>query len=555
MTASGRSPGADGAQGGASAGPVGPVDSNVSVGPVGPVGRRYHGVRWNEPLVTELGTPGQRGLALPALDAGVAAEQAAALDAIPAALRRTTAPDLPELAQPLVLRHFLRLSQMSLGAHLVADTLGTCTMKYSPLVGELIARSPKLLDLHPAQDPDTVQGLLEIVWRCEQLLKAVSGFDAFSFQGGGGSQGIYTSALVIRAWHESRGDAGRRDEIITTAFSHPANAAAAGTAGFRVIQLMPGERGFPDAGALRAALSPRTAGLMLTNPEDTGIFNPHVGEFVRLVHEAGGLCAYDQANGNPLLGMARAADAGFDVGQFNLHKTFGAPHNSIGPGSSAVGVRAGLEAFLPSPIVRRDGDRYVLDADRPASVGRVRSWAGNFQVVVRAYAWLLALGDEGLRTVAQTAVLNNNYLAHLLSAIPGLTIPYQGSGPRLDQVRYSWAGLADETGVTTDDIVRRTTDFGLQPYYTSHHPMLVPEPMTLEPTEMVSKADLEELAAVLRAIADEARTSPDVVRTAPHRGPIGPLDEAAADDPARWAMTWRALVRKRGAARPGAERG
>jgi glycine dehydrogenase subunit 2 len=213
-----------------------------------------------------------------------------------------------------------------------------------------------------------------------------------------------------------------------------------------------------------------------------------------------------------------------------------------------VGVRNDLEPFLPSPVVRRVDERFALEHDRPQSVGRVRSFAGNFQVVVRAYAWLLSLGAEGLRTVAQTAVLNNNYLAHLLEQIPGLTIPYEGSGPRLDQIRYSWADLTEETGVTSDDIVRRTTDFGLQPYYTSHHPMLVPEPMTLEPTEMVSKADLDELAAILATIAEEARTSPDVVRTAPHRGPIGVLDEEAADDPARWAMTWRALVRKRRAA-------
>ncbi len=437
---------------------------------------------------------------------------------------------------------------MSQGAHVVADTLGTCTMKYSPLVGEMLARTSKLLDLHPDQPPETVQGLLEIVWRMEQLLRAVSGFDAFSFQGGGGSQGIYTSALIIRAHHEANGDGVRRDEIITTTFSHPANAATAATAGFRVISLLPDpERGYPGLDAFRAALSPRTAGLMLTNPEDTGIFNPHVAEFVRLIHEAGGLAAYDQANGNPLLGIARAADAGFDVGQFNLHKTFGAPHNSIGPGSSAVGVRAELERFLPAPLVRRAPDgSFALERDRPQSVGRVRSFAGNFQVVVRAYAWLLSLGADGLRTVAETAVLNNNYLAHLLAAIPGLTIPYEGNGPRLDQIRYSWEPLTEETGVSTDDLVRRTTDYGLQPYYTSHEPMLVPEPMTLEPTEMLSREDLDELAAVLAAIAEEARTTPDLVRTAPHRGPIGVLDEHAADDPERWAMTWRSWQRKHG---------
>jgi glycine dehydrogenase subunit 2 len=514
-----------------------------------PDGARYQGVRWNEPLVSELSTPGQVGLVVPPLDDDVEGERANALDAIPASLRRSAAAALPELSQNLVLRHFLRLSQMSQGAHLVADTLGTCTMKYSPMVGEFLARTPKLLRLHPDQPDETVQGLLEIVWRMERLLRAVSGFDAFSFQGGGGSQGIYTSALIIRAFHEANGDGERRDEIVTSMYSHPANSATAATAGFRVISLMPDpERGFPGLDAFRAALSPRTAGLMLTNPEDTGIFNPHVAEFVRLIHEAGGLAAYDQANGNPLLGVARAADAGFDVGQFNLHKTFGAPHNSIGPGSSAVGVRAGLEGFLPTPLVTRTPDgAFRLERDRPASVGRVRAFAGNFQVVVRAYAWLMSLGADGLRTVAETAVLNNNYLAHRLAGIPGLEVPYEGNGPRLDQIRYSWEPLSQETGVTSDELTRRTTDFGLQPYYTSHEPMLVPEPMTLEPTEMVSRADLDELADVLAAIAEEARVSPDVVRSAPHRGPVGPLDEAAADDPERWAMTYRALVRKRAA--------
>jgi glycine dehydrogenase subunit 2 len=506
--------------------------------------RRYQAVRWDEPLVTEIGAPGARALALPPLDPAIAEAGRTALNRIPAGLRRAAPPRLPELSQPEVVRHFLRLSQMSLGAHLTPDTLGTCTMKYSPIVGELIARSPKMTELHPEQDPSTLQGLLELVHRFDLLLREVSGFDAFGFQGGGGSVGIFTSALIIRAWHASRGELDQRREIITTAYSHPANPAGAAVAGFKVITLMPGERGYAEPEALRAAMSDRTAGLMLTNPEDTGIFNPHVAEFVRMVHEAGGLCAYDQANGNPLLGIARARDAGFDLGQFNLHKTFGAPHNSVGPGCSAIGVRADLARFLPAPIVVRAGDRYALDSDRPESIGRVRSFAGNLQVAVRAYAWLMSLGAEGLRTVAETAVLNNNYLAKQLATIPGLSVPYEGSGPRLDQIRYSWKELADETEVGTEDLLRRTTDYGVQPYYTSHNPMIVPEPMTLEPTEMMSRADLDELAAILTRVAEEARSEPDVVRSAPHRGPIAPLDEAAADDPDRWAMTARAMRRK-----------
>lgn len=508
--------------------------------------RRYQGVRWDEPFVQELGAPGQRGLALPPIEDAVAEAGLRASADLPAALRRATPAALPELSQPEVLRHFLRLSQMTLGDAVVADTLGTCTMKYSPLVNEAIANAPTLVDLHPAQDPATVQGLLELVHRFEGLLRAISGFDAFGFQGGAGQPGIFASALIIRAFHEANGDLEHKREIITTSYSHPANAAAAAVAGFHVISLLPGERGYPDLDAFRAAISDRTAGLMITNPEDTGIFNPHIGEFVRLVHERGGLAAYDQANGNPLLGVARARDQGFDLGQFNLHKTFGAPHNATGPGAAAVGVRAVLARFLPAPVVAREGERFVLDHDRPDSVGRVRSWAGNLQVVARAYAWVMSLGAAGLRTVAETAVLNNNYLASLLSQIDGLTIPYEGGGPRLEQIRYSWAELAEATGVGTEDILRRTADFGLQPYFTSHVPMLVPEPMTIEPTEMVSKADLDELAAILAGIAEEARTDPEVVRTAPHRAPIGPLDEGAANDPERWALTFMALRRRRG---------
>ena len=308
--------------------------------------RDFQALRWDEPFVLDLGTPGQRALRLPPTEGALAEAGAAALEALPAPLRRREPPGLPELSQPEVLRHFLRLSQMTLGDAVVADTLGTCTMKYSPVVNEAIANAPALVDLHPGQPDETVQGLLELVHRFEALLRAISGFDAFSFQGGAGQPGIFTSALIIRGFHAANGTLDRKREIITTSYSHPANAAAAAVAGFEVISLLPDERGYPSLEAFHAALSDRTAGMMITNPEDTGIFNPHIGEFVRLVHERGGLAAYDQANGNPLLGVARARDQGFDLGQFNLHKTFGAPHNATGPGAAAVGVRAGLERLF-----------------------------------------------------------------------------------------------------------------------------------------------------------------------------------------------------------------
>jgi glycine dehydrogenase subunit 2 len=418
-------------------------------------------------------------------------------------------------------------------------------MKYSPRINEQLARSDKVAELHPLQDQETVQGILEIAYRFGEILQEISGLAAFTFQPGGGAQGIYTNACIIRAYHAARGQADQRDEIITTAFSHPSDAATPAVAGFRVVTLLPGDRGYPELDALKAAISERTAGLMLTNPEDTGLFNPRIQEFVRVTHAAGGLCAYDQANANGILGITRARDAGFDLCQFNLHKTFSSPHASIGPAAGAVGVSAELERFLPVPVIRFDGQRYGLDHDRPDSIGKVRSFLGNLQVVLRAYAWVMSLGAEGLRTVAETAVLNNNYLATKIAEIPGASVSYPRGGRRLEQVRYSWERLHEDTGVGTQDVRRRMVDFGLQAFFTSHHPVLVPEPFTLEPGESLSKADLDENVAVLRQIADEAYADPEMVKTAPHAGAVHQIDEAAVDDPERWAMTWRAYQRKR----------
>ncbi|MCC6315381.1 MAG: aminomethyl-transferring glycine dehydrogenase subunit GcvPB, partial [Thermomicrobiales bacterium] len=453
----------------------------------------------------EMGSPGERGYLPPAVEPEIAAEVGDAEALIPSAMRRTAAPALPELAQPTVLRHFLRLSQMTMGAHVTPDaSLGTCTMKYSPLVNEQLCRMPEMSDLHPLQDDATTQGILEIVHRFSEMLCEISGMDAFTFQPGGGAQGVFANACIIRAYHAARGEADQRTEIISTAFSHPVDCAAPAVAGFRVITLMPGPNGYVELDALKAAVSERTAGLMMSNPEDTGIFNPHVEEFTRIVHEAGGLCAYDQANANGILGITRARESGFDLCQFNLHKTFSVPHGSTGPACGAAGCTAELAKYLPVPMAAFDGERYFWDFDRPDSIGKVRSFLGNLQGVVRAYAWTLAHGPEGLRQVAETAVLNNNYLATLLAQVPGVAIPYGGNGHRLQEVRYSWQPLLEETGVGTEDVRRRIVDYGLQGYFTSHHPMLVPEPFTLEPSESWSRADLDEYAAVFEQVSREA---------------------------------------------------
>jgi glycine dehydrogenase subunit 2 len=514
--------------------------------PIGPKPRlrRFHQARWDEPIIFELSQPGARGVLPPSVEPGIRERVGDPAAALPAGVRRTAPPALPELAQLHVLRHYDRISQETLGVDFNIDVgQGTCTMKYSPKVNDQLVRSPKVSELHPAQDPDTVQGMLEIIWRLEQLLREISGMDRFSLQPGAGSAAIYANVSMIRAYHASRGEAAQRDEVITTIFSHPSNAACAKTAGYRVVTLYPDDDGYPDLDALRAAVSERTAALLITNPEDTGIFNPRIEEFVRVVHEAGGLASYDQANANGILGITRARDAGFDLCHFNLHKTFSTPHACGGPAAGASGVTADLARFLPRPTVEFDGTRYYLDDDRPESVGKIRPWVGVAPNLVRAYAWIMSLGADGLREVAEIAALNNNYLMKRVLEIRGMSAPYAAGRRRIEQVRYSWARLAEETGIHTEQIGARAADFGTH-YWESHHPFVVPEPATLEPTESYSMADLDEYAAILARVAEEAYADPEVVRTAPHNSTIHQVDHEVLDDPARWAVTWRAYRRK-----------
>ncbi|MCJ7619323.1 MAG: aminomethyl-transferring glycine dehydrogenase subunit GcvPB [Anaerolineae bacterium] len=506
--------------------------------------RRFHQVRWDEPIIFELSCKGQRGILVPEVEEGIREQVGDVMASLPEYMRRKEPPALPELSQPQVLRHYARLSQETLGTDLNIDVgQGTCTMKYSPKINDQLARAPKVAELHPLQDEDTVQGILEIMYRFEDMLKEISGLDRFSLQPGAGSAAIYTNVSIIRAYHESRGEGDQRDEIITTIFSHPSNAACAKTAGYKVITLYPDEDGYPDLRALKAAVSERTAGLLTTNPEDTGIFNPRIEEFVKVVHEAGGLCSYDQANANGILGITRAGEAHFDLCHFNLHKTFSSPHGCGGPAVGATGVRQELAQFLPAPLVEYDGHRYHLSYDLPHSIGKIGPFYGVAPVVVKAYAWVMSLGAEGLREVAEIAVLNNNYLLKKVLEIPGVSAPYARGKRRIEQVRYSWQELTEETGVHSEELGLRAADFGVH-YWTSHHPFIVPEPCTLEPTESYSREELDEYAAILAHVAEEARTNPDLVKTAPHNSTIHTIDHAPLDDPNQWAMTWRAYKRK-----------
>ncbi|MFG1954845.1 aminomethyl-transferring glycine dehydrogenase subunit GcvPB [Micromonospora sp. NPDC048830] len=505
--------------------------------------RRFHQARWDESMIFQQGTSGERGV-LPPLAEPELAQAVGARAELPAGLRRTAPPTLPELSQMHVLRHYLRLSQETLGVDLNIDIgQGTCTMKYSPKVNDSFVRSSKVADLHPLQDESTVQGMLEVIHRLERMLCAISGLDRFSLQPGSGSAAIYTNIRMMQAYHASRGEAEQRDEVITTIFSHPSNAACAKTAGYKVITLFPDVNGYPDIEALKQAVSERTAALLITNPEDTGIFNPRIADFVRVVRDVGGLAIYDQANANGLLGITRAREAGFDMCHFNLHKTFSTPHACGGPAAGACGVTEELAPFLPRPTVEFDGTRYYLDHDRPMSIGKVRPFHGVTPNLLRAYAWIMSLGSEGLRQVAETAVLNNNYLMRKMLEIPGVTAPYADGRRRIEQARYSWQQLTEETGIHSAQIGERAADFGVH-YWTSHHPYVVPEPATLEPSESYSKADIDEYAAIMRTVAEEARTRPEVIHGAPHASTIHQIDHDAMGDPETWAITWRAYRRK-----------
>jgi glycine dehydrogenase subunit 2 len=506
--------------------------------------RRFQQASWDEPLIFELSSPGERGILVPSVEPSVRSAVGDPAALVPTGLRRARPAALPEMSQLHVLRHYLRLSQENLGVDLNIDIgQGTCTMKYSPKVHDQFVRDPRVGELHPLQDAGTVQGVLEIIYRLERLLAEISGMSRVSLQPGAGSAAIYANVAMIRAWLADRGELEQRDEIITTIYSHPSNAACAATAGFKVITLYPDENGYPDIEALRAAAGPRTAALLITNPEDTGLFNPRIEEFVQIVHDAGGLCAYDQANANGILGITRARDAGFDLCHFNLHKTFSTPHACGGPAAGACGVSPELVRFLPRPTVEFDGSRYYLADDHPDSVGKIRPFYGVIPNLVRAYSWIMSLGAAGLREVAEIAVLNNNYLMKKVLEIQGASAPYAEGKRRIEQVRYSWEKLSADTGVHSEDLGIRAADFGTH-YWTSHHPYVVPEPMTLEPTESYSRADLDEYAAILAEVAREAYAEPETVRTAPHRSTIHRVRHDTLDDPGTWAVTWRAYRRK-----------
>lgn len=504
--------------------------------------RKFHQAKWDEPIIFELSTPGERGVIppQPSEDLGQGS------DVLNDSMKRKEKAALPELSQPEVLRHYLRMSQENLGADLNVDIgQGTCTMKYNPKINEKFVMNEGLAEMHPLQDESTAQGILEIIYNLDSFMQEISGLDKFTFQPGGGSHAILGIVEMIEKYHRENGEGEKRDEIISTAYSHPSDQAAAAAKGYKIITIYPNDQGYPDIEALKEAVSERTAGLLITNPEDIGIFNPDIKEFTEVVHDFGGLCGYDQANANGILGMTRALEAGFDFCFFNLHKTFSSPHGCGGPATGALGARNEFVDYLPAPLVRKEGEKYYLDYDLKHSIGNIREFFGTIPAVLRAYAWIRSLGSEGLREVAKVAVLNNNYILKNIRDLKGARPSYNDADEKLrvEQVRYTWEELVDETGVNHEDIQRRIFDFGMH-LWSSHHPFLVPEPFTIEPTEAYSKKELDEYLSVLRKIVKEAYEEPEKVKNAPHNSVIHKIDESWLDDPEKWAMSWRSYLKK-----------
>jgi glycine dehydrogenase subunit 2 len=499
--------------------------------------------KWNEPLVFELGLNGNRGYIVPEVEDAIKLRVGDPRSLLPEKVRRQSPPELPELSEVETIRHFTRLSQMNYGVDLGLYPLGSCTMKYNPKINDALVSSPSSTCLHPYQDERTVQGTLEILYTLSRWLEEITGTFEVSLQPSAGAHGEFLGALIMRAHHKHNGNLSERTELIVPDSAHGTNPASANMAGFNVIIVPSDETGCVDVDALKTAVSSRTAGLMLTNPNTLGIFEENIGEISGIVHDAGGLLYYDGANLNAILGKARPGDMGFDIVHINIHKTFGTPHGGGGPGAGPVGVSEELAGFLPVPRIVFDGKAYHLDYDRPRSVGKIRSFYGNVAVLLRAYAYILSMGAEGLKEAAEVSVLNANYLLKKISKIGAFELPYDGKRPRKHECVFTAAKLQKESGVRALDISKRLLDYGVHAP-TIYFPQIVNEALMIEPTESFEKEELDRFAEIMCRIAEEAKVNPEVVLNAPQNTAVARLDEVKASHPRTMALNWRMYKRK-----------
>jgi glycine dehydrogenase subunit 2 len=451
---------------------------------------------------------------------------------IPRELLREHPPELPEVSEPEIVRHYNRLSRRNFDLDTGPYPLGSCTMKHNPRLNERIAALPGFARLHPAQDPNRAQGALELMWRLERALAEICGLEHVSLQPSAGSHGELAGLLLTRAYHEDRGE--RRTRVLTPDTAHGTNPASVTMAGYEVVKVATDERGGVELEDLRSKVDDQVACLMLTNPNTLGLFDERIAEITRLVRDAGGTLYYDGANLNAVMGHTRPGDMGFDIVHVNLHKSFSQPHGGGGPGAGPIAVSDRLEPFLPVPRLGRTdaadgaGPRFELEYERPKSIGRLRGFAGNFGVFVRSYAYIRSLGADGLAEASETAVLNANYLLALLRrGRAGRYLPLAFDRLCMHEFVLSGAPAKRELGVKTLDVAKRLLDFGFHPP-TIYFPLLVEEALMVEPTETETKEGLDALAEAFEQILAEAEGDPEIALKAPYATPVRRLDEAAA---------------------------
>ncbi len=476
-------------------------------------------------LIYEKSVSGRRGVLLPA--AGVPTRKLS--DLLPEKFMRLKPPALPEVSELESVRHFVSLSKLNHSIDSGFYPLGSCTMKYNPKINDAMASLEGFRELHPLQSEEQIQGALEVMWQLQESIAAIVGLPAVTLQPAAGAQGELLGLMLIKSYFKHKGDHART-KVIVPDTAHGTNPATAAMAGYQVVEIASNERGLVDVAALKAVLGPDVAAIMLTNPNTLGLFEEEITEAARLVHEAGGLLYYDGANLNAIMGLVRPGDMGFDVCHLNLHKSFSTPHGGGGPGGCAVACRANLEKFLPKPVVVREGERFCLDYDRPESVGKIKGFFGNFGILVRALAYILALGPEGLCQVSRDAILSANYLKESLKH--AYCLPYEQTCMH----EFVLSGVKQkERGVSTAQIAKRLLDYGMHAP-TVYFPLVVPESMMIEPTETESRQTLDEFVEIMKKIDREISENPELVRSAPHNTPVGKLDEtlAARKPDLRW---------------------
>jgi len=471
----------------------------------------------DQALIFELSTPGRIGYSLPEMDV----PELDLSSLLPEGYLRSEEPELPEVSELDIMRHYTALSRRNHGVDSGFYPLGSCTMKYNPKINENVARFNGFAHVHPLQDESSVQGALELLYDLQEHLIEITGMDEVTLQPAAGAHGEWTGLMMIRAYHEANGDM-NRTKVIVPDSAHGTNPASATVAGLETITVKSNENGLVDLDDLRRVVGEDTAALMLTNPNTLGLFEENIVEMAEIVHAAGGKLYYDGANLNAVLSKARPGDMGFDVVHLNLHKTFTGPHGGGGPGSGPVGVKADLIPFLPKPVIAKRGEEYVFDYDRPQSIGRVKPYYGNFGINVRAYTYIRSMGPDGLKAVTEYAVLNANYMMRRLAEYYDL--PFD----KHCKHEFVLSGRRQKKlGVRTLDIAKRLLDFGYHPP-TIYFPLNVEECIMIEPTETESKETLDSFIDIMIQIAKEVEENPEIVQEAPHTTVVGRMDEATA---------------------------